>query len=153
MARSTVHAVGNVGNSVATGISSTVDGFAESIGDTASRMGEYVRDSIGGVDSQSEYRNPSFSGGTTSNASMVGGMRDLFERHPVALGVAGLALGAGIGASLPLTSTERDTLGKANDAMRSKLEEATAQAKDFASAAVQEVKQQGLGGNAGHGPG
>lgn len=155
MARSTAHAVSNMGNSVATGISSTVGGFAESVGDAASRMGEYVKDSIGGVDSQSDYRNPSFSGGMSDagSASMISGMRELFERHPIALGVAGLALGAGIAASLPLTSAEQDTLGKANDAMRSKLGEAAEQAKDLASAAVQEVKQQGFGGNSGHGPG
>lgn len=144
MARSTAHAVTGMGSSVASGVSSTVGGFAESVGDTASRMGEYVKDSIGGVDSQSAYRNPSFAGDMSeSGPSMLSGMRDLFERHPIALGVAGLALGAGIAASLPLTATERETLGKAKETVRDKLDEATSQAKEMASAMVDEVKQHG----------
>ena len=70
---------------------------------------------------------------------MTSGLQDMFERHPVALGVAGLALGAAVAASLPVTATERETLGKTNETVRTRLGEAAEQARDMASAAVDEV--------------
>ncbi len=159
MVRGTAHAIGQMGSSVASGVSSTVGGLAETASDTASRMGEYVSGSFGGVDAERAYRNPSFTPDQTGNGSfdtdrwgasrpspmagMRSGMQDLLERHPIALGVAGLALGAGIAASLPLTSQERETLGKANEAVRSKLSEAADQAKDMASAMADELSQPG----------
>ena len=72
-------------------------------------------------------------------------MTDLFDRHPLALGLAGLALGMGVAASLPLTEQERETLGKARDAVGEKVAEAAEQAKDFAGSVMTEAKQQGLG--------
>lgn len=158
MAQSAAHSVGRMGSSLASGVSSTVGGFAEQVSDTASRMGEYVSSSLHGVDAQSDYRNPNFSGGQDGSlrssmndmtTGMTNGLQDMFERHPMALGVAGLALGAAVAASLPLTSTERETLGKANETMRSKLGDVADQAKDMASAAVQEVS----GASQAHGPG
>jgi hypothetical protein len=65
-------------------------------------------------------------------------MQNLFERHPVALGLAGLALGAGVAASLPLTETERE----AGEAVRSKVSETASQAKEIAGAVAEEVKRQ-----------
>lgn len=147
LAQGAAHSVGRMGSSLASGVSSTVGGFAEAVGDTASRVGNYVSGTMHGVDAQSEYRNPNFSrrggpGGLRSSMGEVtSGLTDMFERHPLALGVAGLALGAAVAASLPLTATERDTLGKARDAVGDKLGEAASQAKDMATAAVDEVKR------------
>ena len=158
MAHSAAHSMGRMGSSLASGVSSTVGGFAESVSDTASRMGDYVSDSLHGVDAQSDYRNPNFSdrphGSLRSSMNgmtdgMTSGLQQMFERHPMALGAAGLALGAAVAASLPLTATERDTLGKANETVRSKLGDVAEQAKDMASAAVQEVS----GASQAHGPG
>lgn len=152
VAQGTAHAMSRMGSSVASGVSSTVGGFAESVGDAAGRMGEYVSGAVSGTDAQSEYRNPSFSDSSSQHGGLrtpFASMKDMFERHPIALGVAGLALGAGIAASLPVTSRERETLGRANEAVRSKLGEATEQVKDMASAMADEVRQQ----TAGHGPG
>ena len=154
LAQGAAHSVGRMGSSLASGVSSAVGGFAETVSDTASHMGEYVSGALHGVDAQSEYRNPNFSrrGGSgglrSSMGGMTSGLADMFERHPVALGVAGLALGAAVAASLPLTSTERETLGKARDAVGDRLGEAASQAKDMASAAAGEVSR----GTA-HGPG
>lgn len=158
MARGTAHAMSRMGSSLAAGVSSTASGFAEAVGDTASRMGGYVGSTLHGVDAQSAYRNPNFEGIDTGSglrstmgssvSGMFGSLRDMFERHPVALGVAGLALGAAVAASLPITETERDMLGKANETVRSKLGQAAEQAKDMAVAAAEEVT-----GGSGHGPG
>lgn len=153
MARGTAHAVSSAGSAVASGVSSTVSGLADSVSDVAGRVGDYVDTTLHGVDAEGDYRKPEFStderGGNRS-FGLRSGMQDVFERYPLALGVAGLALGAGVAASLPLTSTERDTLGKANAAVRSKLGEATEQVKDMATAVVDEVQH---GSPAGHGPG
>lgn len=154
LAQGAAHSVGRMGSSVASGVSSTVGGFAEAVSDTASRMGAYVGSSLHGVDAQSEYRNPHFSnaggqgGFGSSMGQMTSGLHDMFERHPMALGAAGLALGVAVAASLPLTTTERETLGKARDTVRDKLGEAASQAKDMAAAAVDEVSR-----GAAHGPG
>jgi hypothetical protein len=150
IAQDAAHAVGRMGSSVASGVSSTVGGIAGSVSDTASRVGDYVSQGLQGVDAQAEYRNPNFSndqGGSlrstmsSMTSDVTSGLHDMFERHPVALGAAGLALGAAVAASLPLTATERETLGKANEAVRGKLGEAAEQAKDMASAAVEEVNR------------
>lgn len=152
MTQSAAHSVSRMGHQVASGVSSTVGGFAEAVSDTASRMGDYVGSTLHGADAQSEYRNPNFSrdgeGIRASMGEMTSGLKDMFERHPVALGVAGLALGAAVAASLPLTATERETLGKATEAVKDKLGEAAGQAKEMAAAAVDEVSR----GSA-HGPG
>ncbi|WP_146256060.1 hypothetical protein [Aestuariivirga litoralis] len=153
LAQGAAQSVSSMGHTVASGVSSTVGGFAEAVSDTASRMGDYLGSTLHGVDAQAEYRNPNFSrGGDTSlrgaMGDMTGGLRDMFERHPVALGVAGLALGAAVAASLPLTATERDTLGQASEAVKGKLGEAAEQARDVAAAAVSEVR-----GAASRGPG
>lgn len=171
-ARGTAQAVGHMGSSGTTGVSTTVGGFAESVSEAASYMNEYMSEYVsggaGGVDAESASRNPTFSGDQTGDGSfdrdswgasrfsplsgMRNNMQDLFERHPVALGVAGLALGAGIAASLPLSARERDTLGKANEALRSKLGEAAEQARHMASAVADEVQQgvRGQSGTPGH---
>ncbi len=154
MAQGAAHSVGRMGRSVASGVSSTVGGFAEAVSDTAGRMGEYVSDSLHGIDAEAGYRNPRFSSDgepylRSSLEGMTSGLQDMLESHPVALGVAGLALGAAVAASLPLTSTEREALGKANETVRSKLGEVAEQARDIASAAAQEVS----GASQAHGPG
>lgn len=157
--------VASMGSSVASTVQSTASGVASTVSDVAGRAGEYVTGSLRGVDAHAEYRNPvipdDIREGTSKIASpplpeedddqstfisFRGSLQELFERHPVALGVAGLALGAGIAASIPLTSTERDTLSKVGEAARSKAGEIAEQAKDMASAAVDEVRQ-GAAGN------
>jgi len=162
VAQGTAHAASQMGSSVASTVSSTVSGIAETVSDAASRMGSYVSGAVGGVDAQSEYRNSSVSEGRSDDdygmddedeyssgrgymasvTSLRGSMQDLFERHPMALGVAGLAIGAGVAASLPLTSTERETLGKAGDAVREKVADVAEQAKDMAKTMADEVRQQ-----------
>lgn len=157
--------VASMGSSIASTVSSTASGVASSVSDAAGRAGEYVSGGLRGVDAHAEYRNPVIpddireetskiaspagleeEDDTSSFVSFRGSLQELFERHPMALGVAGIALGAGIAASLPLTSTERDTLSKVGEAARSKAGELADQAKDMASAAVDEVRQQGSGG-------
>lgn len=147
MAQGAAHSMSRMGQSIASGVSSTVGGFAEAVSDTAGRVGDYVGSHLHGVDAQSEYRNPNFDGVRDRNGlrasmgEMTSNLTDMFERHPIALGVAGLALGAAVAASLPLTETERDSLGRASDAVRDRLGEVAGQAKDLASAAADEASR------------
>jgi hypothetical protein len=162
MASGAAHGVARAGSAVASGVSSAASGLSESVSEGASRVGEYVTGAVHGVDAQSEYRNVDLSGeGNGSGFSHVshGGylnrglslakardnIADLFDRHPLALGLAGLAVGMSVAASLPVTEREREALGKARDAVGDKVAEATEQAKAFAGAMVSEAKQQGLG--------
>lgn len=141
MARTAAQSVSRMGSSLASGVSSTVGGLAETVGDAAGRVGDVVGSTLHGVDARQGDRNPAFSRAAASASDMTAGLRDMLERNPMALGVAGLALGAAAAASLPLTSTERDALGRATDTVRSKLGDVAAQARDIASAAVDEVSR------------
>jgi hypothetical protein len=159
MASGAVHGVARAGSAVASGVSSAASGLSESVSEGASRVGDYVIGTVHGVDAQSDYRNADLWGEETgprcgpdghgnrisSLSRMRGNIADLFERHPLALGLAGLAVGMGVAASLPVTEKEREALGKARDAVGDKVAEAAEQAKEFAGAMVKEAKQQGLG--------
>jgi hypothetical protein len=162
VAQGATHMAGRMGSAVASGVSSTastvgsgVSEAASRVGDAAGRMGDYVRGAVHGVDAQSEYhtlrddqdewgavyeRN-GHDEGSSRGASMRHGMQDMFERHPMALGLAGLALGAGVAAALPLTQTERET----GEAARGKMSEAASRARELAGAVAEEVKQQAGG--------
>jgi hypothetical protein len=65
----------------------------------------------------------------------------MFERHPVAIGLAGLALGAGMAASLPLTRKERQVMGPAAEAVKDRLGGVAERAQDMADAAVDEARK------------
>ena len=140
------HGAARAASTVSSGVSSAASGFSESVSDGVSRAGDYVTGAIHGVDAQSEYRNVDLSGDRSSSLARVrNNIADLFQRQPLALGLAGLAVGMGVAASIPVTETERDALGKARDAVGDKVADATEQAKEFTGAMAKEAKRQGLG--------
>jgi hypothetical protein len=69
---------------------------------------------------------------------------ELFERQPLLLGAVGIAIGAGIAASIPATEAENNVMGGASDFVRDAVSEKAAQVKEMADAAVHEAKTQGL---------
>jgi hypothetical protein len=118
---------------------------------------------VRGVDAESEYRNSAalrdewdvntgreWEDGRRNRAFSLGqvqqNMQDLFERHPVAIGVAGLALGAGLAASLPMTSREREMLGGASESLHDRAADMVGQAKEMAGAVADEARRHGLSG-------
>ena len=69
---------------------------------------------------------------------------ELFERQPLLLGAVGIAIGAGIAASIPTTEAENKVMGEASDFVRDAVTEKATQARRMADAALQEAKAQGL---------
>lgn len=135
------HFASRVGGAVASTVSSAAGSVSEGISSATSRAGEYVSGTIHGMDAEDEYHAAGrFDGtGRSSPARSLGhGLQGVFQRHPVALGLAGLALGAGVAASLPLTEAERE----AGEAVRSKMSESASQAREIAGAVADEVRQQ-----------
>lgn len=155
LATEAAHSAGRVGSAVSSGLSSAASGLGEAL----SNAGDYVRGTVHGVDACAEYRNEDVSlagsdvssGHSRSNRHFVTitglreNMYDLFESHPWALGLAGLVVGMGVAASLPMTKQETETLGNARDAVGEKVSEVTKQASEIAGAAFAEAKRQGLG--------
>jgi nucleoside recognition membrane protein YjiH len=79
-------------------------------------------------------------------------LTELFKTQPLALGVIGLAIGAGIAAAMPNTEVEDTYLGQASETVRSKTAElagqqvgtATTLATKVIDAASEEARKQGL---------
>jgi len=79
-------------------------------------------------------------------------LTDLFNEQPLMLGALGVALGAGIAASLPSTSVEAELFGESSDEFKAQArgfvdrasERAGAVARDAVSAATEEARRQGL---------
>jgi hypothetical protein len=84
-----------------------------------------------------------------------GNISDLFRSQPLAIGAVGLAIGAAIAASFPVTETETEYLGETSDFVKDKASEiageqvqrATEVGKKVAEAVVDEARQQGLTGD------
>jgi hypothetical protein len=75
-------------------------------------------------------------------------LADLFERQPLVLGAVGLAIGAGIAASLPTSDVETRVMGEASETLKEKAHDLASdkaqQVKVLAERALQEADSQGL---------
>ena len=71
-------------------------------------------------------------------------LSDLFERHTLLLGAVGLAIGAGIASSVPITEVEKNVVGQTSGLIRDTVLEKVAHVKDMADVVLKEVKSQGL---------
>jgi hypothetical protein len=69
---------------------------------------------------------------------------ELFERQRLLLGAVGLAIGAGVAASIPTTEAENKVMGGASDFVREVVSEKAANVREMAGAAMDEAKEQGL---------
>jgi hypothetical protein len=82
--------------------------------------------------------------GTKWGSTVHQNIADLFERQPLLLGAVGIAIGAGIAASIPTTQAENKVMGEASDFVRETVTEKATQVKEMADAALLEAKAQGL---------
>lgn len=104
---------------------------------------DQAADVIGSVKSQARgYR----------GAADQPGLTELFRRQPLALGILGAAIGAGLAAALPMTRKESELMGENSDELKTKargvLEQQAGRVGDAAERALQaaadEAEKQGL---------
>jgi hypothetical protein len=115
-----------------------IDGVSEKSSELAESIGEYA-ESV-----------PDLAGNLLND--MRSNMTELFRSQPLALGAVGLAIGAAIAASLPVTDMETEYLGETSDFVKQKASEIAAEkARDAADigekvfdAVADEARQQGL---------
>jgi hypothetical protein len=106
----------NVATSAADTISNAATGAAHVVQETGSKWGNTVQQNFA----------------------------ELFERQPLLLGAIGVAIGAGIAASIPTTEAENKVMGEASDFVRDVVSEKATKVREMAGAAVDEAKEQGL---------
>jgi hypothetical protein len=82
--------------------------------------------------------------GTKWGSTLQQNIGEIFERQPLLLGAVGIAIGAGIAASIPTSEAENEVMGGASDFVREAVSEKAGQVKEMADAAVHEAKAQGL---------
>ncbi len=135
-------AAGTVGSSVGSAASS-VGSAASSVGDTVGGAAAGTQDAARGLVAEVQHQ-----------ASQVGnGFQKLAQENPLAVGVAGVALGSLIGLLVPETPGERQLMGGARDTLMDKAAETTHETMDKVGtiaqkaegAAKDEASAQGLG--------
>jgi hypothetical protein len=140
--RSAAAAVGDAASATTSRFGDAATSAYESAGSAAARGAEAVPD-LAASAAQTVQRT-----GSEWGRSAQQSMADLFERQPLLVGAVGLAIGAGIAASLPLTEAETRFMGKASETLREKAQDFVAdtakQAKAMAERGLQEAETQGL---------
>jgi len=128
-------------SSVASGVvdtlsSSAAAGLRDGAASMAHRIGSQV---------ESPHERFSETYGRTENIVSVvrSNLSDLLQRQPLLLGVIGLAIGAGMAASAPMTAAETDLLGPGSDALKQKTKEYARQGGEVAVAAAKAVAKGG----------
>jgi hypothetical protein len=161
----------DVGELVSAGVSAVADTAAEAgsqltgavrsakhaMGDAVRQTEEKVTDAASGMgdriwsQSSDATRGASHESGTdTSNVGrrVHDTLADLFAQQPLLLGALGLAVGAGIAASMPTSETENRLMGESADTVKHKAGElwkdTTKRGADIASQGLEEAKVQGL---------
>jgi len=139
-------AVGNVGDALGNAagtVGSTVGSAASAVGETVGGAAAGTQDAARGLVAEVQYR-----------ASQVGdGFQTLAQQNPLAVGVAGVALGSLIGLLVPETPGERQLMGGARDTVMDKaagtaqdtLQKVGSVAQKAEGAAKDEAQAQGLG--------
>ena len=153
-----VHTVAN--NAVEMGARATgaIRGSTDALGSTVNRTGEMV----GEVASQAaaSWSTDSRDTGDRSQPNELLGeaagtirsaqdaLADLFARQPLMLGAVGVAIGAAIAASLPVSQSESQLMGDTADAVKDQAgklwEETKRRGADLASKSLKEAEAQGL---------
>jgi hypothetical protein len=149
----------------------TTSGVASSLGDGVSSVKESAQSAAGKVsaaagsaaeatshamhdmtDSASAYLGDASQAGGEMGERMKSSFLEALEREPLVMGALGVAVGAAIGAMMPVTRTERENLGEASQSMRKAAESALSEgvekakgvAGDVYGAARDEADRQGL---------
>lgn len=143
-----------VGSALGAGASSMKDSAgsaAGKVGDAASAGAAKVSDAVGSVadtastamhdmrDSASEHLADVSKAGAEMGERIKSTFLDALDREPLVVGALGVAVGAAIGAMMPVTPTERENLGEASMKMREEAESALSDGMEKAKGVASEV--------------
>jgi hypothetical protein len=124
--------VQDVGQRVTSGLDSTASSLGKAPGQVSRSIDSGVRSA---VESGHEYA-----------TSLQENLAALFERQPLALGVIGVTVGAGIASSLAATPIENRLMGDAASSIKSKLAEAASDTSDAIGTAaknsIEDIKRE-----------
>jgi hypothetical protein len=161
---SSVRRLAESGAEAASQVAGAVRQDSGAVGDAASRTGAQAADALStaygaatGIASQSTDAIANATGTTAMavqktaqwGSTVQQNLSDLFERQPLVVGAVGLAIGAGIAASIRTTEAEKRSFGNASDFVRDTMTQKAAEAKEMADAALKEANAQGLTPEAG----
>jgi hypothetical protein len=143
--RADVRAVATKASELGERMQDTASDLSRAVGDAASSARDVVLSGGASQSKRGAFGDQIFST-ARSNVS------DLFENQPLALAAVGLALGAGLAASLPITSTETNLLGEASANLQvaargvvgEQIERASEVLSGVATSVTQEARVQGL---------
>jgi len=148
-ASTTAGAMGNAAGTVGDALGNTAGTVGDALGSAASAVGE----TVGGAAAGTQDAARGLVAEVQHQASQVGhGFQKLAQENPLAVGVAGVALGSLIGLLVPETQGERQLMGGARDTMMDKAA-GTAQetmdkvgtiATEAGGTAAQEARKEGL---------
>jgi hypothetical protein len=134
--------LGDAASRTAARATDAVSSGYQATAETASQTAETISNAANTAARMVQETTANWSGGAQRN------LADFFDRQPLMLGAIGLAIGAGIAASLPITDTEKRVMGDASASVRDKVSEKaadlTGQVKEIANAALDEAKNQGI---------
>jgi hypothetical protein len=140
-ADATVRAVHGAANAVGSSVSQatqqigdtatqTIHDAAAATGDLANRSGNAIATAAQNLERKGEK----WGGALQQN------IEALFEQQPLTLGVLGIAIGAGIAASLPITEAEQSLMGEGSELVQNQISGVAEQVKDLASTALGEIR-------------
>jgi hypothetical protein len=129
--------VADVFQKASAGATDAVSSVYSAATDGASRAAEAISDATKATAAMQDT-------GAKFGSTVQQNLSDLFERQPLLLGAVGLAIGAGIASSIPITEAEKTVMGQTSDLIRDTVLDKVAQVKDLADVALKEVKSQGL---------
>jgi len=132
---------------IGSGIASAAQNVGESAASALGTVSQLGRRQAGAI---SEYAQAIPEAGAGLFETVRANMSELFRTQPLALGVIGLAIGAGIAAALPVSEMESTYLGEASDTLKKKASDMASEqasrakdvAKDAMEAASEEVRKQ-----------
>ncbi|HEY0328445.1 MAG TPA: hypothetical protein VGC77_05035 [Rhodopseudomonas sp.] len=138
--------VGESAGAIVGNVSQTVRDTASDALDRASRLGSNV------AGTASDFAQAIPERGADLFASARGRLSDMLEEQPLLLGAVGIAIGAGIAASLPTTRLEAEYFGETSDELKARaaefVGEQSGRVQEFASSALDaagdEAERQGL---------
>jgi len=146
----TAQAAAETTSDLAGGIRSAYDAVSETAAKTADQAKAGITSAYNAT-AQATSRAAETVGSAASSAahtSWNGGVQEhlaeWFERQPLLLGAVGLAVGAGIAASIPTSQTEKQVMGEASKRVQEAVENKATEVEKMAGVALDEAKAQGL---------